>query len=243
VASLVAGDLHGDGFRYASSREIANRAASQIVNQCSLESAFLACRRPGFFEVPDSVSVMMENGGTIQPSCFGAVTRAAVHRAIKQGRLEAVRGEIVRLIRKKPTVIVLSKTVTASATDMIRAVSELGLEGIMAKRLDSLYEYGKRSGAWVKFKINKGQEFVVGGYTPGNPFDAVIVGYYRGNKLVYAGKVHAGFVPHVRREVMARMSPLETDVCPFGNLPEKKRRTQWVLTAEEMKNCVWLKPE
>ncbi|MGZ8477727.1 MAG: ATP dependent DNA ligase, partial [Candidatus Binatia bacterium] len=81
---------------------------------------------------------------------------------------------------------------------------------------------------------NKGQEFVVGGYTPGNPFDAIIVGYYKGNNLFYAGKVRAGFVPHVRREIMAFMKPLKTDVCPFANLPEKKR-TQWALTAEEMK--------
>ena len=105
---------------------------------------------------------------------------------------------------------------------MIRAITELGLEGIIAKRQDSLYEPGKRSGAWVKYKINKGQEFVIGGYTPGNPFDAIIVGYYKGDKLFYAGKVRAGFVPHVRREIMARMKPLKIDVCPFANLPEKR---------------------
>ena len=151
--------------------------------------------------------------------------------------------DLLRPVRKKSSAIDLSQTVTASANDMIRAITELGLEGIIAKRQDSLYESGKRSGAWVKYKVNKGQEFVVGGYTPGNPFDAIIVGYYQGDKLLYAGKVRAGFVPHVRREVMARMKPLETDVCPFANLPEKKRRTQWALTAEEMKNCVWLKPE
>jgi ATP-dependent DNA ligase len=60
-----------------------------------------------------------------------------------------------------------------------------------------------------------------GRYTFGNPFDAVIVGYYDGDKLLYAGKVRAGFVPHTRREVMARMKTLETNVCPFANLPEK----------------------
>jgi ATP-dependent DNA ligase len=54
--------------------------------------------------------------------------------------------------------------------------------------------------------------------------------------------VRAGFVPRVRREVMDKMKPLETDTCPFANLPEKKR-TQWALTKEEMKNCRWLKPE
>ena len=91
-------------------------------------------------------------------------------------------------VRKKPSAIELSQTVTASANDMIRAITELGLEGIIAKRQDSLYEPGKRSGAWVKYKVNKGQEFVVGGYTPGNPFDAVIVGYYQGKTCSMPGK-------------------------------------------------------
>jgi ATP-dependent DNA ligase len=91
----------------------------------------------------------------------------------------------------------------------------LGFEGIVAKRKDSVYESGKRTGAWVKYKVNRGQEFVIGPYTPRNPFDALIVGYYEG---------------------------LQIDACPFANLPEKKR-TQWALTKEEMKNCVWLKPE
>jgi ATP-dependent DNA ligase len=126
--------------------------------------------------------------------------------------------------------------------ELIRAVKELGLEAVIAKRKDSLYESGERTGAWVKYKINKGQEFVIGGYTPGNPFDAVIVGYYQGGKLLFAGKVRAGFVPHVRREVMAVMRLLKTDACPFTNLPEK-RRTQWALDRETMKNCVWLEPK
>jgi bifunctional non-homologous end joining protein LigD len=55
-------------------------------------------------------------------------------------------------------------------------------------------------------------------------------------------KVRAGFVPHVRREVFQRFAGLETDKCPFTNLPEK-RRTMWALTAEEMKECRWLKPQ
>ena len=101
-------------------------------------------------------------------------------------------------------------------------------------------ESGKRTGTWVKYKVNRGQEFVIGGYTPGNPFDALIVGYYEGERLFYAAKVRNGFVPLVRREVASRFKGLEIDTCPFANLPEKKR-TQWALTKEEMKNCVWLK--
>jgi ATP-dependent DNA ligase len=49
-------------------------------------------------------------------------------------------------------------------------------------------------------------------------------------------------VPQLRREVASRFKGLETDACPFANLPERKR-TQWALTKEEMKNCMWLKPE
>jgi ATP-dependent DNA ligase len=83
---------------------------------------------------------------------------------------------------------------------------------------------------------------VIGGYTPGNPFDALIVGYYEGERLLYAAKVRNGFVPLGRREVATKLKGLETDTCPFSTLPEKKR-TRWALTKEEMKNCVWLKPE
>jgi bifunctional non-homologous end joining protein LigD len=83
---------------------------------------------------------------------------------------------------------------------------------------------------------------VSGGYTPDNPLDALIVGYYEGNKLMFASKVLNGFVPRLRREVWRKLKHLQTDACPFDNLPEKKR-TQWALTREEIKNRVWLKPE
>ena len=66
--------------------------------------------------------------------------------------------------------------------------------------------------------------------------------HYQAEKLLYAAKVRNGFVPLVRREVAKKFKGLEIDTCPFADLPEKKR-TQWALTKEEMKNCVWLKPE
>jgi ATP-dependent DNA ligase len=139
----------------------------------------------------------------------------------------------------KAAPIGLSENIEAAPTDMIRVAKEFGFEGIVAKRKDSLYESGKRTGAWVKYKVNRGQEFVIGGYTPGNPFDALIVGYYEDGRLFYAAKVRNGFVPQLRREVARRFKAVEISTCPFANLPEKKR-TQWALTEEEMKNCVWL---
>jgi ATP-dependent DNA ligase len=136
----------------------------------------------------------------------------------------------------------LSEVFESDPVDLIASVKDLGFEGIVAKRKDSVYESGKRTGAWVKYKVNRGQELVIGGYTPGNPFDALIVGYYDGDRLLYAAKVRNGFVPQVRREVATKFKGLQIDTCPFANLPERKR-TQWALTKDEMKNCVWLKPE
>ena len=68
---------------------------------------------------------------------------------------------------------------------------------------------GNALGLWSKYRINLGQEFVVGGYTPGNPFDALIVGFYRGKDLMFAARVRAGFVPATRREVFAKLKGLK----------------------------------
>jgi ATP-dependent DNA ligase len=64
--------------------------------------------------------------------------------------------------------------------------------------------------------LSQCQEFVIGGYTPGNPFDALIVGCYAGDKLNFVAKVRNGFVPYARREVFQRLRGSETDKCPFG---------------------------
>jgi bifunctional non-homologous end joining protein LigD len=139
--------------------------------------------------------------------------------------------------------IQMSESFEADSAELPRVAKQLGFEGVVAKRKHSLYEPGKRSGAWVKYRMNKGQELVVGGYTPGNPFDALIVGYYQGDRFHFAAKVRNGFVPQVRRNIYEKFKGREVEECPFDNLPEKKSRTPWALTREEMKNCVWLKPE
>jgi bifunctional non-homologous end joining protein LigD len=85
---------------------------------------------------------------------------------------------------------------------------------------------------------------VIGGYTAGNPFDALIVGCYDGGKLRYGSRVKAGFNPRLRRELYALLENLETTRCPFANLPEA-RRYRWDvgLTEADMENCRWLRPK
>ena len=133
----------------------------------------------------------------------------------------------------------------ASLSDVIAAVREQGLEGVVAKNLNSTYESGRRSGAWQKMRINKGQEFVIGGYTiGGNYFDALIFGFYEKDELLYAGRTRNGFTPLLRQQVFKQFATLGIPQCPFMNLPEK-RSGRWGLglTAEKMKDCRWLRPE
>jgi bifunctional non-homologous end joining protein LigD len=133
----------------------------------------------------------------------------------------------------------------ASANDMLAAVRLQQLEGVIGKRKDSLYEPGKRTGAWIKYRVNRGQEFVIGGYIPGpHGFDSLIVGYYRGKDFVYVARVRNGFVPASRRQVFEKIRSLVSPTMPFVNLPDT-HKSRWgdELTAEKMKECVWLRPE
>jgi bifunctional non-homologous end joining protein LigD len=94
-------------------------------------------------------------------------------------------------------------------------------------------------------RLNLGQEFVIGGFTPRtHGFDAVIVGVYERRKLLYVARVRAGFVPASRVALYALLKPLVIPRCPFANLPEATTgRWGQGLTAAKMKECVWLKPE
>jgi DNA ligase D-like protein (predicted ligase) len=141
--------------------------------------------------------------------------------------------------------ILISQELPGTPAQVIAAVLRLGLEGVIAKRRDSPYDAGRRTGAWVKLKLDKQQEFVVGGYRPGtHGVDALIVGYYEDRKLRYGGKVRAGFTPHVRREVFEALKPLHTAKCPFVDLPTSKT-SHWGagITPDEMSEMQWLKPK
>ena len=132
-----------------------------------------------------------------------------------------------------------------SASEMLAAVKGLFLEGVVAKRKDSRYEPGKRSGAWVKCRIQRSQGFAIGGYFPGpHGFDSIIVGYYRGKDLMYVARTRNGFVPASRRQVFAKLKDKVMPTCPFVNLPETHpARFGRELDAEAMKKAVWLRPE
>lgn len=149
------------------------------------------------------------------------------------------------VLRLRSPRIRIAEQFEVTASDMLAAVRQQQLEGVIAKRKDSLYEAGKRTGAWVKCRASRGQELVIGGYIPGiHGFDSLIVGYYQGRDLMYVARVRNGFVPASRRHVFEKIRHLVSPTMPFANLPDA-HKSRWgdELTAEKMKKCVWLRPE
>jgi ATP-dependent DNA ligase len=92
--------------------------------------------------------------------------------------------------------VALSEVSDRSASEMLKFIKSYGLEGAVAKRSDSVYQPGQRTGLWSKYRINLGQELVVGGYIPSHlGVDSLVVGFYRGKDLIYAARVRAGLAP------------------------------------------------
>lgn len=106
--------------------------------------------------------------------------------------------------------------------DLMAVARERGLEGILAKDRASPYRPGRRSGEWLKIKVERTQEVVIGGWTDGkggraNDFGALLLGLPDGEgRLTYSGKVGTGFSDSVRRDLLARLAPLEQASSPFS---------------------------
>jgi ATP-dependent DNA ligase len=120
-----------------------------------------------------------------------------------------------------PDTIRFSETFDASASELVAAVRSNGLDSVVTKRRNSSYKPGDRSVALVKVRANRGQEVVIGGYVLGSTtFDSIMVGYYKGSDLMYAGRIRNGFAPASRRMVFSNFEGLSISKCPFRNLPE-----------------------
>ena len=104
---------------------------------------------------------------------------------------------------------------------MLQASGQQRLEGVMAKLLDSAYLPGQRTDAWLKIKNHARQEFVIGGWLPGQGRregypGAILVGYYEGDDLAYAGKVGTGFTEKTLDDLARRFEALARDTSPFS---------------------------
>jgi bifunctional non-homologous end joining protein LigD len=157
--------------------------------------------------------------------------------------LEERRAHLAAIVDGTP-VVLRSDPLPGSARQIEQAVRGLELEGVVAKKRQSLYEPGRRTNAWIKVKFNRRQEFVIGGYKPtATNFESLVVGYYEGRKLRFAGRVRAGLTPSIRAELFRRIAGDRLEKCPFVDLPNS-RKGHWGegVTEEDMAKLRWVKP-
>jgi bifunctional non-homologous end joining protein LigD len=112
-------------------------------------------------------------------------------------------------------------------SEMFEAAGQLGFEGIVAKKLDSIYEQDMRRGAWIKTKLVNSQEFVIGGWAPLNDpnlnlIGALLVGYYKNGRLIFAGSVGTGFTEKDRKELRGLFIHNPTTKNPFDGPPPRR---------------------
>jgi bifunctional non-homologous end joining protein LigD len=123
----------------------------------------------------------------------------------------------------------------ADGIALYEACVAMGLEGTIAKRAESTYESGTRSGAWLKMKAMQSGEFVIGGFTTGegargasDSFGSLLVGYWQDEKLRYAGNVGTGFTDRTLAQIRERLTPLVASKRPFETMPDSRRPVIWV---------------
>jgi bifunctional non-homologous end joining protein LigD len=141
-----------------------------------------------------------------------------------------------------------SGEISGDVKSLLAEVQRRGLEGLIGKQRNSVYEPGRRSGTWIKLKCVTEQEFVIGGYTPPagsrKYFGAILVGYYGSGKLKFAGKVGTGFTSKSLSILHKKFREEEQADCPFVDLPSKQGG-EWVqgITPSMMKKMHWLNPK
>jgi len=140
-----------------------------------------------------------------------------------------------------------SGEIGGDAKALLGEVKRRGLEGLIGKLADSVYEPGRRSGAWIKLKCVNEEEFVIGGYTPPagsrKHFGALLVGYYEKKRLLFAGKVGTGFDSRLLAALHKKLQAEARADCPFADLPSKQGG-QWVqgIMPAMMRKCHWVDP-
>ena len=150
---------------------------------------------------------------------------------LRKAPLEARKKALERIVKPFPLLRV-SGHLTGPGEHLLEAARQNGLEGLIAKTRDSVYE-SRRSRTWLKLKVTTEQEFVIGGFTPGerDTFGSLAVGIYEGGKLIYTGNVGTGFTEKILRDLLTKMQSRVVEKMPFQ--PDKMIP----------KGTVWVKPE
>ncbi len=156
------------------------------------------------------------------------------------------RKEILQSIAPDSGSIRISESFNAGARDFFEVAKKLNLEGIIAKKADSIYITDKRTKEWLKIKTGKRQEVVIGGFTnnegSNKPFSALLVGVNKNGVLNYTGKIGTGFSQKLQQEMMQQFKPLITNKMPFNFEPDINKPSRF-RPNPPMATATWLKPE
>lgn len=140
----------------------------------------------------------------------------------------------------------LGKVFKASGVDFFDAAERMGLEGIIAKKVDSTYSTNYRSKEWLKIKVHKRQEVVIAGFTKNadtaKSFSSLLLGVYEKGKLQYVGKVGTGFSDKLQKTMMEQFKPIIVDKSPFESIPDVNKPSRFRPNPPNAK-ATWLKPE
>ena len=139
---------------------------------------------------------------------------------------------LTRVGKRTSTYLRVTESVEGDGKKMLVKARRQGWEGIMAKRMDSRYEPGKRTHSWLKLKIEFREEFVVGGYTePRNSREhigALLLGYFEGDRFIYVGHTGGGFTRQSLNDMYERLKPLERTTSPFEETTKTNDKAHWV---------------
>jgi bifunctional non-homologous end joining protein LigD len=149
-------------------------------------------------------------------------------------------------IAPKNDILRVSEFYEASGTEFFAAARKMELEGIIAKKDDSVYTSGVRTRDWLKIKTASRQEVVIGGYTinegSSKPFSSLLVGVFEKGKLQYTGKIGTGFSQALQKDLLQRFRRLVRKTSPFAVAPDINKPSRFRPDPPEAK-AVWLKPE
>ena len=227
--------------------EIARAAAGFGANECVVDGEVVAMDEEG----RSSFQLLQraELDGKDAPLAFYVFDILQLNGRSLIGLPLTQRKEVLmRLVPPSGDIIWFSGALGTEAETLLPEIKRRGLEGLLGKQRDSVYEPGRRSGAWIKLKCVNEQEFVIGGYTPPagarKHFGALLVGYYDKDRLLFAGKVGTGFDTKLLSTLHKKMRAEERSTCPFADLPSKQNG-EWVqgITPGEMRKYTWVNPK
>jgi bifunctional non-homologous end joining protein LigD len=226
--------------------EVAAAVAALPCNECVIDGEVVALDDEGRSSFQLLQAREME--GCAPPLCYYVFDLLQLDRKGLGGLPLTTRKEVLRqLCDAAGDPIRYSGELGQDPRALLHEVERHGLEGIIGKQARSLYEPGRRSGAWIKLKCAQEQEFVIGGYTPPGGarqhFGALLIGCYEKKKLLFAGKVGTGFDTGMLASLHKQFRAETRKDCPFADLPSKKGG-QWVqdITPGMMRKISWINP-